>query len=81
MALPLVNKNSLDAAIELLTNDAPSSDDLLPEFINYFQKQWVTCVPPKYWNLGPIHLRCNNSVEGIVYSESSVMSETRKLYK
>ncbi|CAF1354279.1 unnamed protein product [Rotaria magnacalcarata] len=26
--------------------------------------QWLTRTPPKYWNLGPIHIRCNNSLEG-----------------
>jgi hypothetical protein len=81
MALPLINKSSLGAAIELLINDIPLSDDLLLQFVNYFQNQWITNVPSKYWNLGPIHLRCNNSVEGRVYFESSIISEIRNVYR
>ncbi len=81
MALPLINRSSLDGAIELLINNIPSSDDLLLQFVDYFRKQWCTCVSPKYWNLGSIHLRCNNSVEGRVCSDISRTTKTRKSYK
>ncbi|CAF3027632.1 unnamed protein product [Rotaria sp. Silwood2] len=64
MALPLVKNNVLDDAVELLFENIPSPDKLLIEFYEYFQRQWLTRIPPKYWNLGPIHIRCNNSLEG-----------------
>ncbi|CAF0848187.1 unnamed protein product [Didymodactylos carnosus] len=63
MALPLVKHNTVAAAIQLLIDNAPLPDNLLVEFIQYFEKQWVQRVPKKYWNLGPIHIRCNNAVE------------------
>ncbi|CAF0928726.1 unnamed protein product [Rotaria sordida] len=35
----------------------------------------LTRIPIKYWNLGPIHLRCNNSVEGTICFEGTVIVE------
>ncbi|CAF2121883.1 unnamed protein product [Rotaria magnacalcarata] len=64
MALPLVKDTAVGAAIDYLIDNPPSSHILLIEFNEYFRKQWIDRIPIKYWNLGPIHLRCNNSVEG-----------------
>lgn len=64
MALPLVKNHVLNDAVELLIENRPSPDKLLIEFYEYFQRQWLIRTPPKYWCLGPIHIRCNNSVEG-----------------
>ncbi|CAF2592455.1 unnamed protein product [Rotaria sp. Silwood2] len=64
MALPLIKNDILDAAVELLIKNVPSSDKSLIDFYEYFQRQWFTRKPPRYWSLGPIHIRCNNSLEG-----------------
>ncbi|CAF2925773.1 unnamed protein product [Rotaria sp. Silwood2] len=64
MALPLVKNTVVGAAIDYLIDNPPLSHILLIEFNEYFRKQWIDRIPIKYWNLGPIHLRCNNSVEG-----------------
>lgn len=66
MILPLVKHNALDTAIKFLIDNPPISSNLLAKLIQYFERQWITRTPPKYWNIGPIHLRCNNSVEGII---------------
>ncbi|CAM2726672.1 unnamed protein product [Rotaria socialis] len=63
MALPLVKHSALDASVKLLMDNPPASNNLLNQFIEYFQNQWIIRVPSKYWNIGPIHLRCNNAVE------------------
>ncbi len=73
MALPLIKNDVVDAAIQLLIENIPSSDKLLIEFYEYFQNQWITRIPVKYWNLGPIHLRCNNGVEGTVCFEGTII--------
>ena len=65
MALPLAKRDAVDAAIDLLMESEPSSNRLIFDFCEYFKNQWVTRTPVKYWNLGPIHLRCNNALEGI----------------
>ncbi|CAF3896538.1 unnamed protein product [Rotaria sordida] len=75
MALPLIMNNAVDSSIELLIENVPSSDKLLIEFLEYFKNQWVTRIPIKYWNLGLIHLRCNNSVEGTVCFEGTIIVE------
>ncbi|CAF1330380.1 unnamed protein product [Rotaria magnacalcarata] len=66
MALPLVKHSALDASVKLLMDNPPASNNLLNQFIEYFQNQWIIRVPSKYWNIGPIHLRSNNAVEGMV---------------
>ena len=65
MALPLMKHDTVDAAIELLMENTPSSHRMLFDFCEYFKNQWIIRTPMKYWNLGPIHLRCNNAVEGM----------------
>lgn len=71
MALPLIKPNAVEAVIQLLIENVPSSDKLLIEFYEYFQHQWTTRVPIRYWSLGPIHLRCNNNVEGTEYPDQN----------
>jgi hypothetical protein len=39
MALPLTKNNVIDAVLQLLVKNVPSSDKLLIEFYDYFQKQ------------------------------------------
>ena len=64
MALPLVKHSVIQTAIDHLLDNPPSSRETLIKFQEYFKKQWLNSVPVRYWNLGPIHLRCNNSLEG-----------------
>ena len=77
MALPLVKNNVVGAAIEYLIDNPPSSGPLFVEFSEYFQTQWIDRIPIKYWNLGPVHLRCNNSVEGKVYISNVIKNKTK----
>jgi hypothetical protein len=67
MALPLIEHSVVTSAIEHLIDNPPLLNDLLNQFTEYFRKQWIDRIPMRYWNLGPIHLRCNNSVEGNLY--------------
>lgn len=64
MTLPLIKHNVVETIIEHLLDNPPSTDESLIKFQHYFRKQWLDNVPIKYWNFGPIHLRCNNSLEG-----------------
>ena len=73
MALALIKHDILDAAVELLIQNVPSSHKSLIEFYEYFQRQWLRRKPPKYWNLGPIHIRCNNSLEGTACFKNIIM--------
>lgn len=76
MALPLMKHDAVDAAIELLIKDIPSSDGMLINFCDYFKNQWIVRTPVKYWNVGPIHLRCNNAVEGTFIVEEIPIKST-----
>jgi hypothetical protein len=78
MALPLVKDTVVGAVIDYLIDNPPSSHILLIEFNRYFRNQWIDRIPIKYWNLGPIHLRCNNSVEGNVYFVDVI--KNKKIY-
>jgi hypothetical protein len=80
MALPLMKNSAVDAAIDYLIDNPPFHNNLLIQFNEYFQKQWVDRIPVKYWNLGPIHLRCNNSVEGTVYFVGIIKSKTKHCF-
>ena len=64
MTLPLVKHGSMDAAIGFWMGNVPSSDELLTDFCEYFKNQWMSRISAKYWNLRPMHLWCNNAVEG-----------------
>ncbi|CAF5075456.1 unnamed protein product, partial [Rotaria sp. Silwood1] len=45
MELSLIKKHVVDAAIELLIENVPSSDKILIEFFEYFEKQWLPRIP------------------------------------
>ena len=64
MALLLVKHSAVETAMDYLLDDLASLDSELVKFEQYFKKQWINTVPSKYWNLGAVHLRCNNSLEG-----------------
>ncbi|CAF4567337.1 unnamed protein product, partial [Rotaria sp. Silwood2] len=60
MALALLPIELIEEAVKLL------EDDSLPEmadFFKYFKYQWLTRVPPKYWNVSTLEFRTNNFVE------------------
>jgi len=57
MALALLPIEFIEEAAQLL------EDDSLPEisdFFKYFKYQWLTRVPPKYWNVSTLEFRTNN---------------------
>ncbi|CAF1023652.1 unnamed protein product [Rotaria sordida] len=61
MALALLPIELIEEAVKLL------EDDSLPEmanFFKYFKYQWLTRVPPKYWNVSTLEFRTNNFAEG-----------------
>ncbi|CAF1259425.1 unnamed protein product, partial [Didymodactylos carnosus] len=64
MDITLIDGDVITGAITLLRENLPSDNGLPAKFLKYFDKQWVQKVSPKYWNLGPHHLRTNNLVEG-----------------
>ncbi|CAF0867706.1 unnamed protein product [Didymodactylos carnosus] len=76
MAVPLITHDAVDDDLELLIDSISLPDNLLVEFFQYFEKQRVTRILAKYWNLGPVHLRCNNAAGG---EESLVMMRTTQM--
>ena len=79
MALPLVKHSAVHSAIDYLLDNPPSSDEALIKFKEYFQKQWLNSIPVRYWNLGPIHLRCNNTLEGTTVQLAMIINRSSLL--
>ena len=79
MALPLVKHSAVHSAIDYLLDNPPSSDEALIKFKEYFQKQWLNSIPVRYWNLGPIHPRCNNTLEGTTVQLAMIINRSSLL--
>ena len=70
MALALLPCDHVEEAYELLKGNA--SEDLA-EFFDYFQRQWLKKMPPKYWNASTLEFRTNNYSEDILMSYSKLV--------
>jgi hypothetical protein len=65
MALALLPIELIEEAAQLLEND---SLEEMTDFFKYFKYQWLTRVPPKYWNVSTLEFRTNNFAEGELWS-------------
>ena len=71
MALALLPCDYVNEAYELLKENA--SDEFV-DFFDYFEKQWLKKVLPKYWNGSSLEFRTNNYAEGKLYCHSRCLS-------
>ena len=61
---------------QLSLSTAYLEDDSIPEmgdFFKYFKYQWLTRVPPRYWNVSMLNFRTNNFTEGELSSFQEVL--------
>ncbi|CAF2981494.1 unnamed protein product [Rotaria sp. Silwood2] len=65
MALALLPIELIEDAVHLLEDDSLSE---MKDFFKYFKYQWLTRVPPTYWNVSTLEFRTNNFAEGELLS-------------
>ncbi|CAF3710819.1 unnamed protein product [Rotaria socialis] len=61
MALALLPIELIEEAVQLIEDDSLTE---MADFFRYFKYQWLTRVPPKYWNVSTLEFRTNNFAEG-----------------
>ena len=60
MALAFVPVQLVEQAVQVLEDESPPE---MEDFFKYFRYQWLTRVPPKYWNVSKLEFRTNNICE------------------
>jgi hypothetical protein len=60
MTLPLISMELIDAALQLLKDNIPSTDRKYYRFMNYLENEYMTCTTVDLWHHGCAD--CNNFV-------------------
>jgi hypothetical protein len=64
MALPLISKELIHDAVQLLKETIPSNDQKYNQFLKYFQKEYMERTSIDLWHHGNNEMKTNNSLEG-----------------
>jgi hypothetical protein len=64
MALPLISKELIHDAVQLLKNTIPSNDQKYKKFLKYFEKEYMERTSIDLWHHGNNEMKTNNCLEG-----------------